>query len=239
MNRKKKLEEIIDYFFQQNRKYFSFKEVKESVFKKDSFYELETLKKNLYRFKKEMKIFSAGRGWYSIISTPFILDKKPVRNIINYIKKEFPLLAFNCWSIQQIQSYYHHIPIKFIIFVYMKKDYLKTIYDFLHERYKNVYNNPLQLELEKIFSIENQTIVLRPSISEEPVKGNYAQVEKILVDLFVEKGKLDLLDEWEYNEIFQKIITQYRINIPKIIRYCKRRMLNNCPLMAIIDKYCQ
>ncbi|MDO9578863.1 MAG: hypothetical protein Q7J16_13350 [Candidatus Cloacimonadales bacterium] len=155
------------------------------------------------------------------------------------MKREFPLLEFNVWSTEQLASYFHHIPTRFFTFIYADKDYLQAIYEKLIIKGKNVILNPKSKEAEKIFNVEKETIILRPSITKEPTEGNHSKIEKILVDLYIEKDNIQIMDEWEYERIFENIAGRKSINIDVIHYYISRRKLSvKCPLHAIIIKYC-
>lgn len=112
---------------------------------------------------------------------------------------------------------------KFITFVYAEKDHLSAIYNFLKDKEYKAYLNPIKLEIEKTFSIEENTVILRPSISREPTNDKYATIEKILIDLIVELDKLWLMDRSGYKTVFDNIVFTYRIQIPKLFRYGERR----------------
>ncbi|MCK4654367.1 MAG: hypothetical protein KAU01_07975 [Candidatus Cloacimonetes bacterium] len=221
------------------KKYFSLKKLKEDLYKQVPDFNPETLKKNLSRFKKDNILFSTGRGWYSFLPDVFELDTKPIRNIINLLNREFPLLEFNVWSTEQLLPYFHHIPTRFFTFIYAERDYLQTIYERLILKGKKVILNPSRQEAEKIFNVERDTFILRPSITEEPIENNHSKIEKVLVDLYIEKDNLQFIDEWEYERIFENIASRNSIYIDVIHYYIRRRVLfKDCPLYAILDKYC-
>ena len=237
--KKEILQNLIEEYKNSGRKYFSFKKLKEDLFKQFPDYNPETLKKNISRFKKDNIIFSAGRGWYSFLPNVFKLDTKPIRNIINLLKREFPLLKFNIWSTEQLLPYFHHIPTRFFTFIYADKDYLQTIYEKLIIKGKKVILNPSLQEAKKIFNVERDTSILRPSISLEPKENNHSTIEKMLVDVYIEKDNLQFMDEWEYERIFENIARYNSIQIDLISYYIRRRKLSkNYPLYAILNKYC-
>ena len=64
-------------------------------------------------------------------------------------------------------------------------------------------------------------------ISEAPGKGNSAPIEKILVDLYIERERLDLFDSWEYERLFKAITQQYRMDMAGLMRYAKRRKVKD------------
>ena len=231
---------IIEKYKDSGRKYFSLKNLREDLYLIEPDINNNTLKKNLSRFKKDKIIFAAGRGWYSFISHRFQLDTKPIRSIVNLIKREFPLLDFNVWSTEQLLPYFQNIPTRFFVFVYAKKEYLNTIYEYLSEKGKTIYLNPTKKEKEKIYNFKMEILLLRPSITEEPKKKYYSKIEKILVDLYIEKFFLQILDEQEYQIVFENISSQFSLDIPKMLRYkLRRKLFNFCPLLALINKNCQ
>ena len=237
--KKEILQKIIGEYKNSGKKYFSLKKLKEDLFSQEPEFNHETLKKNLSRFKKQGIIHSAGKGWYSFLPDVFELDTTPIRNIINLLKREFPLLEFNVWSTEQLLPYFHHIPTRFFVFVYSDRDYLITIFEHLTEKGKAVYLNPSKKDAEKIYNVDRETIILRPSITEEPIENNHSKIEKVLVDLYIEKDNITILDEWEFERIFENIASRNSIYIDVIHYYIRRRVLSrDCPLYAILDKYC-
>jgi len=211
--------------YARGRTYFQIAGLRQSLVASGYNFKEGTLKKYLYRLKKAGALFGAGRGWYSTVAYPFVLDKKPLNKIVKLISEQFPLLTFCAWSTAQLQSYFHHLPGRHLVFIYSEKDALATLYEFLREKYRDCYLNPKQREVEQTFRLmgDTQTVLLRPAVSEAPAEGAYAKIEKILVDLLVEHSKLDLFDRWEYEQLFQKLIRQYRIEMAARIRYAGRR----------------
>lgn len=183
----------------------------------------QTFKQNLNHLTKEKTIFDAGRGWYSTVADEFHLDTHPVEHIVKNIRKEFPLLEFSCWSTEQIKAYFHHLQARFVTFIYSDWDTLTTLFAQIRHKYDNIYLNPKKEEVYKNFEIGEHTLVLRPTISEAPVNKNYATIEKILVDLYLEKDRLILINGSEYDRVFKNVIRPSRINISKLLRYSKRR----------------
>lgn len=190
-------------------------------------YSDESIKKYLYNLKNAGEIFDAGRGWYSNIPQAFQLDKEPVVKLVRLIGEKYPLLSFSCWSTRQLQSYFHHLQAKFVTFVYSDKDYISTIFEFLRENDLNAYLNPFHYEIKKSFIVDENTVILRPSITKEPSQGHFAEIEKILIDFYVENDKLQITSEWEYNNLFKQVVAGQRISIASLLGYAIRRKLTN------------
>lgn len=159
--------------------------------------------------------------------------------MINDLKSQFPFLEFNCWSIGQLKNYFHHLYVKDVTFIYTAADSLYSLNDYLLQKNYNVYNNPGKPLVKEYFSLKENTIVLRPSITEEPVEEYYSAIEKTLVDLFLEIDKLKLFEKSEYNRLFNNVICSARINIAKLLRYSKRREIRKIIISEIIksEKY--
>lgn len=213
----------------RKKNYFSFERVERLMIQEGSSINSlgrlnrDTLKKNLSRMQLRKIIFDAGRGWYSTVARGFELETEAVDELIREIKSRFPLMEFSCWSTKQLQSFAHHMMTKFVAFVYADVDFLPSINEHLDEKDYNVYRNPTKPEMRKYYSLKERTCILRPGISEEPVEGHYASIEKILVDLYIEKDRINLMDGSEYKRIFGNLVTAYRINIGRMLRYANRR----------------
>ena len=125
------------------------------------------------------------------------------------------------------------MPGKFVTFICTDVDSLGPVFDYLRDVYPNTYLNPDQKEVRKNFIIQENTIVLRQEITEEPRDGHFARIEKILVDLYFEKERLNLIDGWEYDRIFENIVKQFRIDISKLSRYAYRRKIKGIIIKKI------
>ena len=186
-----------------------------------------TIYATLYRFIKANTVFDAGRGWYSTIQTPFTPQYDSVKEIVQQLGKNFPQLQFSLWSTEQLQPFTQHLLSQFTIFVYTETDAIGPITEFLQNQNHTVYPNPKQTEVEKYLTTSNNRIIVRPLVTEEPLMGHYAAIEKILIDLFIEKDRLFLIDGAEYKRILENLIFSNRINMGRLFRYSARRGLKS------------
>jgi len=226
-------ESIIDYA--RDKYYFHIKDLKRYFTEKGIKFRENSLKQQIYLFKKEKFIYPAGRGWYSNIQKEFELNIEPTEKITKLLIEKFPLLEFSCWSTEQLKGFFHHLPSQFVTFIYTDKDFLSTLRDLLSENNYNVYLNPYKADAEKFVELKTKTIILRPSVSSRVSKeNNSAKIEKILVDLFMEMKKVSLIDRDEYTKIFSNIILNYRINIAEILDYAHNRKIKD-QILNMID----
>jgi cellobiose-specific phosphotransferase system component IIB len=215
-------ESIINY--SKNKYYFHINDLKRYLIENQIKFEEDTLKKYLYLLKKNEIIYSAGRGWYSNIQKEFNLNTQPINKIMKLLLEKFPLLKFSCWSTEQLKGFFHHLPNQFVTFIYVDKDFLSTLKDFLTKNNYNTYLNPNKVDAEKFVELKTKTIILRPSVSFRiSNEKNLTKIEKILVDLFMEMKKISLIDKEEYIKIISNIILDYRINMAEMLDYADRR----------------
>ena len=187
----------------------------------------QTFKQNLNQLTKEKAIFDAGRGWYSTVEQAYKLDTEPVDIFIKMMSEKYPFLPFCCWSTGQLRSHAHHMLARYVIFLFTDRDFMPDVFDYLRATDYKVYLNPTLQEARKNFSIEDNTLVIRPSISRQPQDIHYATIEKILVDIFVESEDLWLMDKNEYQKIFLDVISNNRINISLLLKYSEIRRVRN------------
>lgn len=226
-------ESIIDYA--KDKYYFRINDLKRYFAEKGIKFRENSLKQQIYLLKKEEFIYSAGRGWYSNIQKEFELNVEPTEKIIKLLIEKFPLLEFSCWSTEQLKGFFHHLPSQFVIFIYIDKDFLSTLKDFLTENNYTVYLNPYKVEAEKFVELKTKTIILRPSVSSRISKEkNLVTIEKILVDLFMEMKKISLIDKDEYKKIVSNIILNYRINMAEMLDYAHNRKIKD-QILNMID----
>lgn len=93
--------------------------------------------------------------------------------------------------------------------------------------------NPTKSEVNKLFTMSENTIVIRPSISKQPTsENNISPIEKILIDFDIENQKLSIMELSESEYVIKSIINSGRINISELSSYAKRR---NVDLSTIIN----
>lgn len=218
-----------------SRKYICIRDLKDHLREENVEFEDNTVKKYLYRLTEEGKIHDAGREWYSTIKQKYNLKTGPIQEFVEKLEQKFPYLEFSVWSIRQISSHFHHLPGKFLSFIYAEKNTGDAVRDFLVEEDLHVYLDPTVEEIEKQFQLESDTYIVRPGLTEEPKEEHFARIEKILVDTFVEKNKFNFIGKAEYEHIFSDVLMNHRINIAKLLRYGKVRNIRS-KIQEYVDK---
>jgi len=202
--------------------YFSVDAVRSWLAEQKMSYKPDTVKTYLSRQKKEGKIFDAGRGWYSSIANPYELDTVPVEKLVGEMKQAFPLLEFACWSTAQLNEMLRHQLAKHVLFVYVERDAIDSVADWLKGHGYKTYANPGKQE-RKRFSIEEKTVVILPLTSESPRQNGFAGIEKIMVDVLADTGDFSIINIPEFVKGASGVIKSQRIDISVLMRYSVRR----------------
>lgn len=214
--------------FIKDKAYFSVKALRSYLDMQNVSYKDQTVIQYLYNLRDSEKIFNSGYGWYSTIPDSVLdISENSIVNLAQLINEKFPFLDFSIWSTRQIFNYFHHLPAIHLIMIYTDSDALRSIFDFLIDKGYTVYNNPIKEILDRHWIPEQDTVILRPQISQAPVSGTkifqFATIEKILVDLYLEKSRLMYMDGAEFERVLNNILFKNRVNISTLLRYAGRR----------------
>ena len=125
---------------------------------------------------------------------------------------------------------------QFTAFVFTEPDAVVPVKEFLQKKGYEAFANPTQHEVEKYVPASARRVIVRQAITEEPVNGDYATIEKTLVDLYLEKDRLYPMDDKEYNRIFDNVILEYRVNMGRIFRYSDRRKVR-ASILGVVARH--
>jgi len=202
--------------------YFSLEMIRDYLDRRKIAWKPATLNRYLVELCEGGFIHDAGRGWYSSLAEPFELDTQPVQELIATLERQFPLLDFSCWSTQQVAMFGHHLLTKFVIFVYTDRDAMESVHAFLQASGHDAWLNPRGTEARR-FTIRENTVVVRPRVTTQPVKHHIVPTEGLLVDLFVENRSLGLMDTTEFFATFANAIQRGRVSMSLLLDYSGKR----------------
>ena len=179
-------------------KYFSIHGLRQFLQKHNVTAASATLLRYLHVLMAEGVIHDAGRGWYSSLATPFVLNHEPVRELVTAMEKCFPLLEFSCWSTERIAGYGHHLLGRFTSFVHTGRDEMATVGRRLRVEGWDVAVNPRGTMAREFETSAQGTVVIRPRATTQPHEGRLVSIEGLLVELFIEARALSLMDAGEF-----------------------------------------
>ncbi|HTN38289.1 MAG TPA: DUF6577 family protein, partial [Arachidicoccus sp.] len=117
---------------------------------------------------------------------------------------------------------------RFLTVVEVEASATESVFYFLKDaNYKNVFLNPTEDIIEKYIYEHEETIIVKTLVTKAPIQQkkhlSVPTLEKILVDLFIDKKLYVPFQGGELINIFNTVYINYGINITKMLRYAKRR----------------
>ncbi|MEP6672841.1 MAG: DUF6577 family protein [Chthoniobacter sp.] len=183
-----------------------------------------TLLRYLHEAMGEGVIHSAGRGWYSSLTKPFVLDATPVKPLADALTKAFPLIAFSCWSTAQVKGAMHHLLSRFVTFVNVEVDAMESVFEHLRDAGWDAWLNPRGAEAAR-FAVRERTVVVRRESRKSPSNEPLASIEKLLVELCFEARDLRLMALSEFHTMLGNLAGTHRIQMALLLSYASERKL--------------
>lgn len=172
---------------------------------------------------KQGLIHDAGRGWYSRLAEPVKLDLHTCAKLVRLIAKKFPLLDFHCWSTAQVNPWMHHLIGKGVAFVNVDAEALEPVWETLKDAGYDAHLNPTGKSKGQ-FAVRGNTVVVRRRVQGAPEEERFSRIETVLVDLFLESERLNLMDREELRQMARKTVSSGRIRISEFAAYATNRM---------------
>ena len=98
------------------------------------------------------------------------------------------------------------------MFVHTQRDGMTSVADHLRDAGYDVVLNPRGTSARD-FAVRERTVVIRPKPTTQPHEGHLVTVEGLLVELFMERRSLNLIDEGEYSRLFANLAGSSRISL--------------------------
>ena len=188
------------------------------------------LSEQLSRLLKSGQLIRIERGVYKLPDDArkdfSVICSEEMRKINQQIKTQFPYIDYCVWPGSDLISYMHHLPNLRFLFIDVERVATESVFHYLNENSsKRVFLMPTLTEFER-YIINNDAIIIRPLISESPLKLvegiSTPTIEKILVDI---AGDIEFyfLQGSEINHVYTTIFESHSINKNKLLRYANRR----------------
>ena len=208
--------------FAEEHTYLSNDWIGETLKKEGHNFPANTLKHYLSDAVELGLVSDSGRGWYSLPGEPAVLDPADVRDLVNRLQTEFPLLEFSVWATTQLNPWMRHLFNHPLCFVSAPRENLDTLHEFLRQTGEDSMLNPRKPDLAG-FVPSPRTVILRPALAKAPDEGPFMTPEQVLVDLCVERRLLPLLDEAEFRQLAMRMAFHNRLKMSRLIAYSKRK----------------
>ena len=203
--------------------YFSFPRVRKTLGDSPLAAKPSLLREYLSEAMEKKIVHDAGRGWYSSLETPAVLDPEATFPLRSSLTKRFPFLPHYAWSTRQVNPWMHHLLGKAVQFVKVESEEEDDVAAFLRNEGWSVIVNPTA-KTAKDFAPGERSVVIR-GIRRPFDPSTEPRVVTVLVDLMLENARLRLMDEGERQEMSRKLVTTHRVEIATLLaRLGKHRL---------------
>ena len=174
-----------------------------------------TLNNYLVEWKKEGRLFPAGRGWYSNLKDECALDPSPILELRDFLERDFPLLDFQCWSTRQLFPFYQHLPGKHFTFLYADNEALIDLSTALQQNFPlaTVRRTPACTEDDFTPKTENFVLLPRRKVMTGASTNPQLPVEPLLFEFVRQARRLHFADEHEVAGVVRNLVGQCRVNM--------------------------
>jgi hypothetical protein len=189
----------------------------------------------LYALEKEQVLVSMDAGMYAFKDQESSRREKfsynPSKKLSSThqtLQKAFPYLDYLCWETTLLHEFMTHQPRQNQIIIEAEKDACESVFNGLREKYNGrVFLNPDRSMMEKYVLTEADPIIVIPLISQSPRMTEsgipFPKLEKILVDVFVNKDIFYAFQGKELSNIYENTFSAYWVNEKTMFRYASRR----------------
>lgn len=141
------------------------------------------------------------------------------------IQKEYPQVDFRIFELIQLNAFVNHLYAHNTIFVSVENDAIDFVFDSLRDKYPGRIMLKPKVDEYFRYLVDDQIVVLRlPSESPKGIDAPWkSRLEKILVDIMVDKLLTQIVSESEYDAIFLQAFERYLVDTSAMLRYANRK----------------
>ena len=142
----------------------------------------------------------------------------------SFLAKQFPQLDYAVWETYALNEFLNHQLARNHIFVEVEKPLEESIFAALRQ-WTN-YTVLLKPSGNDLYLYSGDlTIIVSTLTSEAPIAKHEIRIEKLLVDLLANKLISQIISPSEIPNIFTMAFSRYNINRSALLRYARRRGL--------------
>lgn len=173
-------------------------------------------------------IIRIGRNQYKLSGSKKIYQFPHSEQVIllaDEIIKAHPFLDFRLFELIQINEFVNHQVANNIIFLFVEGGLETDVFNTLFENHRG--SILLKPSIEELYRYMTDDIIVIEKLPSESPKGINAfwdtRLEKMLVDIVVDKILSKVVYKGEYQVIFHDAVEKYAIDKNAIVRYLRRR----------------
>ncbi|PRO65860.1 DUF6577 family protein [Alkalicoccus urumqiensis] len=239
MNDKFRVEQMKERF---KNKSFTSQDLYQFYLKYEPKLKQNTFRWRIYTLKQAGIISSVKRGTYRLESKKAFspLINLSLKRMYNKIKVNFPYIEVSIWETNWLADYMIHQPRTDNIIIEVDKEAVEAVFALFQETKSNVFLNPNKHDVETYLMTGKRNIVVKNLVVESPIqlqdKIYVPKIEKIIVDLFVDKDLFIMYQGQELANIYEAFFETYSINQSTLNRYATKRKVKERLIDFIIKQ---
>ena len=201
----------------------------------------QSFRRFLYGLEKRQIIAPIGAGVYAFYdqTLPPAAKKKcfspswsqELGKLNDVFKKAFPYAQYLVWETRVLHEFMLHQPGQNFFILETEKDVCESAFNLLSQEYSGrTFLDPTRVTMERYVLPQHDSILISRLVTQAPkrtVQGiPFPKVEKILVDIFVDRDKYYYFQGEELARIFENAFSIYWISEKTLIRYAGRRKVS-------------
>lgn len=179
----------------------------------------DTAKGKIIHLGRDLYVFPGDKKVYSHSYSEEALT------LVNEIQSEYPDAVFQVFELTQLNSFVNHLYAHNSVFISVENELIDYVFDSLRRKHPGrVMLKPSPDHYYK-YLVEDQIVVQR--LPSESPKNDAAvwqsRLEKILVDISVDKLLSQIVSPGELDTIFGEAFEHYYLDVKTMHRYARRR----------------
>lgn len=192
---------------------------------------LTSIRWYLFDFKREGLIADVSRGVYTLQRHDFHPDIKlhNIKKISNKIHTNLPYLKYCIWTTSWLRDLMIHQPATSISLIEVEAGAENSIFSLLQDDIEGALIKPTTIEIER-YVLGSNKFIIKPLVHDSPIAKHQVpipRIEKILVDLFIEKDLFLPFQGKELTNIYANAFSDFSVNLTTLLAYAERRKKKN------------
>lgn len=202
-----------------------------------------TFRWRIYNLKEKKLIRPISRSEFTLAYKPTF---KPNLDDLEHklallLEKRFKSLKYAVWPTKVINEFMIHQPTRSFTIVEVERDAMESVFFYLKDNgIKNIFLEPEEREIDRYIKEQSNAIIMQPLVSKAPTqkikKINTITLEKLLVDLYIERKLFNAYQGSELAIIFNNAYNRYSIDFTKLFSYAERRRKETDLIDFLTDK---
>lgn len=183
----------------------------------------------LWTLQRERRVMRLGRDRYVACDAgrpayePYYSERALA--LQKLVEEQYPLVDFTVVESVQLNEFLNHLIAQDTIYLQVNRQVSEFVFDLVREEIPGVVlYRPSVKEFYRYW--KRDCVVVLNQISEAPVdflRPHEVTLEKLLVDVLAERTIQAVYDPAEYPWIIENALRMYALDLPKLLRYARRR----------------